>query len=50
MAEIIQEKMSIYEKLQIPALLQLPIPVPSPFLSTPLEVHATSYFAASVRI
>ena len=28
----------------------LPIPVPSPFLSTPLEVHDTSYFAASERI
>ena len=39
------------EKLwHIPDLLQFPIPVPSPFLSTPLEVHATSYFAASERI
>ena len=39
------------EKLwHIPDLLQFPIPVPSPRRSTPLEVHATSYLAASVRI
>ncbi len=39
------------EKLwQIPERSQFPMPVPSPFLAVPLEVQATSYFAASVRI
>ena len=39
------------EKLwQIPHCVQFPIPEPSPFLFVPLEVHATSYFAASDKI
>ena len=39
------------EKLwQIPASFVLPIPVPSPPRSMPLDVQATSYFAASVSI
>lgn len=39
------------EKLwQIPALIQFPIPVPSFCLSLPLDVHATSYLAASDKI
>ena len=32
---------------QIPAATELPMPVPFPLRSTPLEVQATSYFAAS---
>ena len=39
------------EKLwHIPDFLQFPIPVPSPCLSTPLDVQATSYLAASLKI
>lgn len=39
------------EKLwQIPAFTQFPMPVPSFLLSVPLEVQATSYFAASDKI
>ena len=35
---------------QIPLACALPIPLPSPPLCTPLEVQATSYFAASDKI
>ena len=39
------------EKLwQIPQAFELPRDPFIPFLSTPLDVHATSYFAASARI
>ena len=39
------------EKLwQIPAAILFPTPRPPFFLSVPLEVHATSYFAASDKI
>ena len=41
---------SLLKLWQMPDFAQFPIPVPFPFLSTPLEVQATSNFAAMVSI
>lgn len=44
------QRPSAAKEWQIPQERVLPIPDPSPCLFTPLEVQATSYFAASDKI
>ena len=44
------QRPSAANEWQMPHAAVLPILPSFPFLSTPLEVHATSYFAASERI